>query len=247
MKNWYENDIFWTEMQRKLFSNDMWEQAGRDLDLILELLHPEKDAVICDLCCGPGRHTLELAERGFRVTGVDRTVHYINALKKEASRENLTVECVQADMREFIALDTFDIILNLYTSFGYFENQADDMKVLKNIFTSLKKGGRFIIEMMGKEVLARIFAERDWYDDDGVLFLVERKVKQDWSWIESRWIMIDDNDRKEFTVSHRLYSGKELADILKTSGFSKVTLYGSFAGIPYNQNARRLVAVAVKN
>jgi SAM-dependent methyltransferase len=149
-------------------------------------------------------------------------------------------------MRSFCQPDTYDAVLNLYTSFGYFENQEEDRQVLKNIHSSLKKDGKLVIDMMGKEILARIFRERDWHEENGTIFLEERTLGSGWSWMQNRWIMIKGEERKEFTLSHRLYSGAELSLLLSEAGFNSMELFGDLSGIPYDQTAKRLVALAIK-
>jgi hypothetical protein len=103
------------------------------------------------------------------------------------------------------------------------------------------------IEMMGKEVLARVFLPRDWQElADGTLFLQERAVDQDWTWMENRWILIKDGQRLEYTVGHRLYDGAGLRALLLDAGFESVALHGGLDGAPYDTSAQRLVAVAHK-
>lgn len=117
----------------------------------------------------------------------------------------------------------------------------------QNLYASLKRGGRLLMEMMGKEVLARIFLESNWHQtDDGVLVLEKRKIRSGWDWIDNRWIIIDGEERREFAVGHRLYSGAELASVLRQAGFDSVVLYGALAGGPYDHTAQRLTAVAQK-
>ena len=103
------------------------------------------------------------------------------------------------------------------------------------------------MDLMGKEVLARKFLSRNWdILEDGTIHLQERKLSQNWSWIENRWILLKGNKRKDFYLAHRLYSGTELLDLLKEAGFSRVRIYGGLDGRDYNQDAKRLIAVAVK-
>lgn len=149
-------------------------------------------------------------------------------------------------MRDFKRPGSFDIVLNLFTSFGYFEDPEDDRKVIENIYESLKPGGKALLEMMGKEVLARIFRERDWGEEDGHLLLQERKLSQNWGWIEVRWILIKDNRRIEHNMSHRLYSAVELSSLLAKVGFSNIQVYGDLEGNEYNQQAKRLLMIAQK-
>ncbi|KYK35874.1 MAG: methyltransferase domain-containing protein [Theionarchaea archaeon] len=247
MKNsWYENDDFWETVAPLLFGEKRWAATAVEVDQILALLRVTAHASILDMCCGPGRHSLELARRHFCVTGVDRTVQYLETAREKAEREGLCVEFVQEDMRHFCRPETFDGALLVFTSFGYFEDPNENHQVLVNMYTSLKKGGRLVIELMGKEVVARIFRERDWGEQDGVIHLEERKINKDWSKIENRWIIIHDQIKKEFKFSHWIYSASELSALLKECGFLSVEVYGDLGGTPYDCTARRLVVVAQK-
>jgi SAM-dependent methyltransferase len=243
---WHEQDDFWETMAPKIFTRLHWEAAPIEVDNILAVLNLPESARVLDLCCGPGRHSLELARRGFQVTGVDRTVLYLDRAREQAAVEELHVEFVQDDMRTFRRPGAYDAVLNMYSSFGYFASPDEDRQVLKNIHASLKDGGRLLMDMMGKEVLATIFQERDWHENDGVLFLEERKISGDWNYIQNRWIMIDGDARAEFEFPLRIYSGTELSRLLAKCGFRSVQLYGDLPPKPYDQNANRLVALAVK-
>ena len=246
MKIWYENDDFWETMAPKIFSKDHWERATKEVDKIISLLEINPKAYLLDLCCGPGRHSLEFARRGFKVLGVDRTLKYLEKARNQAKTEGLNVEFLQEDMRNFCNPNTFDIVLNLFTSFGYFENQEDDEKVLNNICLSLKSGGKLLLDLVGKETLAPVFTERDWVEENGILFLAERKPIEDWCKIKNRWIMIKDDIRKEFTFTHRIFSGSEISTLLYESGFKSVELIGDLNRNPYDHTAKRLIAIAIK-
>ena len=156
--------------------------------------------------------------KGFLVTGVDRTSIYLERATMQATVEGLNVEFVQHDMRTFCRKSTYDAVLNMYSSFGYFENPEDDRQVLSNVYVSLKKGGKLIMDMKGKEIVASDFQEHDWYEENGVLFLEERRITDDWNYIWNRWIKIDGNQRSEFVFSLRLYSGEELSSLLGIGG-----------------------------
>jgi SAM-dependent methyltransferase len=245
MAIWHEQDDFWEAVP--LFDEEHMEIAPAEVDAVLSLLDLEPGAAILDLCCGVGRHSLELARRGYRVTGVDRTAAYLQTARHKAADEGLEVEWVQADMREFVRADAFAAAVNLYTSFGYFEDPAQDRRVAENLFHSLIPGGWLLMEMMGKEILARIFRPRDWRElPDGSLFLQERRICHDWTWIENRWILVKDGQRKEYPLGHRLYDGAGLRALLLQAGFASVALYGDLSGLPYDTEGRRLVAVARK-
>jgi len=231
-----------------MFSEQHWESAPGQVAAVVELLGIEAGAAVLDLPCGVGRHSLELVRRGFRVTGVDRTAAYLETAREKATAEGLGLELIQADMRVFVRPHAFDAAVNLFTSFGYFEDPAEDRQVAENFFRSLRPGGALAMEMMGKEILARIFSPRDWQQlADGSLFLQERDVARDWTWVCNRWIVVGpDGQRYEYTLGHRLYDGAGLRALLLEAGFASVDLYGSLEGAPYDRGAQRLVAVARK-
>ena len=246
-KPWHEQDEFWRDTQSLMFSEDRLSKTPEEIDRVVSLLELRPDMLVLDMCCGIGRHSLELARRGYRVTGVDRTRSYLDTARQAAEAEGLEIEFLLSDIREFSQSESFDVTINMFTSFGYFEDPAEDKKAARNLCESLKPGGQLLIQMMGKEVLARIFQERDWHEmEDGTLVLEERKVTRDWSWMENRWIMIKGNERTEQHFNHRPYSATELTTLLLDCGFSTAKAYGGINGSPYDHQAKRLVVVARK-
>jgi SAM-dependent methyltransferase len=245
-KTWHENDGFWEMVAPFMFDENSWAAAPAEVDQVTALLDLEPGAAILDLGCGPGRHSLELARRGFCVTGVDRTALYLEQARRRAEEEGLTIEFIQEDMRRFCRPDSFDTALSLFTSFGYFDTSEENQQVLVNVHSSLKDGGKLIVELMGKEVLARVFQARDWQEQDGVFFLQERQVSDDWTRMENRWILLKEQRQYDFRVSHWIYSAAELSAMLRDSGFGSVAAYGGTQGTPYDHTARRLVLVARK-
>jgi SAM-dependent methyltransferase len=243
---WHEDDSFWETAGPVLFTASRWESAPREVEAMVALLGLSPGAKVLDLCCGVGRHSLELARRGFQVTGVDRTTAYLQEARARASQEGLEVEFVQEDMRTFVRPEAFDAVINYFTSFGYFESEDEDRRVVENAYRSLRPGGLLLMDMMGKEILARIFSERGWREEDGMLILEDRQVAPDWSTVYNRWIIIKDGERREVTLTTRQYSAAELSRLLKGCGFERVEVYGDLTGAPYDMEARRLVVVAGK-
>ena len=247
MSEWHESDAFWEDTAPFVFDQARLKSASEEAEQVLKLLGLPDGAAILDLGCGVGRHSLEFARRGMRVTGVDRTEGYLERARAESAEQGLDVEWVRADMREFRRENVFDAAVSLLTSFSYFADPAEDRRVAENVLASLKPGGRFVIDLMGKEVLARIFREKDWHEEpDGTLLLEERRVTQEWGQLQARWIIIRDGARNEHRFTLRLYSAAELSRLLRDAGFSTVTAYGSLAGAPYDEKAERLVLVACK-
>lgn len=242
MTIWHEDDEFWHRAIGPML-RDRLARASEDVAAIVELVGVAAPAAVLDLGCGIGRHSLEFARRGFQVTGVDRTEGFLAEARQRAEDEGLDLELVQEDMRRFRRPGAYDLAVNLLTSFGYFEDPEDDRRIVQNVHDSLRGGGVFVLDMMGKENLARIFSPRDWEEKDGEIRLYERRITKSWSWIENRWIVLKDGGKSEFTLGHRLYSASELTRLLEDCGFASVDAYGSLAGAPYDHAAERLVVV----
>ena len=248
MPAWYEDDRFWTTFYSAMFHEGRWEVAGAEVEGALGLLGIQDGAEVLDFCCGPGRHALELARRGFRVVGVDRTEPYLEVGRQRAGAKGLEVTFVQEDVRRFRQEGRFDAAVSIYTSFGYFKDPSDDRQVLENLYASLRPGGKLLMDMSGKEVVARLFRDRSWTEpEEGVFFLEERRASGGWEWIENRWILIRGEERYEQQFSVRIYSGVELKALMLAAGFSSVELFGTLEGEPYDQSVRRLVAVGTKS
>jgi len=245
---WHDQDEFWETHTKVMFSEERIERTHDQVNALIALLNIKPDDDILDLCCGVGRHSLELARRGFKVTGVDRTRHYLEIARTQAGEEKLDVNFIEADMREFQRENSYDVVLSMFTSFGYFEDPQDQFHVLKNMYTSLKPGGRAIFDLLGKEKLARVFRERDWYRTEAGFQLEERRISKDWSWVDSTWILITDEGKvNEWSVSHWVYSAAEMKAMLKSVGFSEHEVYGSLEGTPYDHEANRLVIIGRKS
>lgn len=243
---WYEDEDFWREMYDYMFPAEKFSAAEEQVSQILSLTAFEGGPIL-DLCCGPGRHAIEFARRGYRVTGVDGTRFLLDQAKERATESGQQVEWIQQDMREFVRPNAFGLVVNLWTSFGYFENDADDLRVLSNIFESLRPGGVFVMDLIGKEIIARGFSlTTSTEHPDGSLLVERRKICDGWSRVANEWILIKESQARSFRFEHTTYSGRELKDRLVGAGFADVKLFGDLAGRPYDWEAKRLVIKATK-
>jgi SAM-dependent methyltransferase len=244
MGEWFEDESFWRDTYAFMFPEERYEAAPEDVDGILELTGVREGRVL-DLCSGPGRHAVELAKRGFTVTGVDRTPFLMEKARARAVEAGVEVEWVESDMRDFVRPGAFDLALNLFTSFGYFDDKSEDLKVLANLYESLRPGGILVMEMMGKERLAKIFL-RSSADRlaDGKMLVERREVIDEWTRCRNEWTLIDGQTVRTMRFHHTVYSAQELRDRLEATGFTEVRMYGSFQGEEYGLDAKRLTAVA---
>ncbi len=245
MVEWFERDDVWEALAPVLFDSIRLRNAEPEIDRVLKLSGLEPPAEVLDLCCGPGRHSLDLVRRGFRVTGVDLTQRYLDEAASGAALEGLDLELVRADMREFRRPEAFDGAFNLFSSFGYFDDPAEDRQVVMNLATSLRPGGVLVMDLMPKEVIARDYRSKVWDESDGVILVQEHRVERDWSWLNNRWIIIrPDGQRSEVTFGLRLYSAVELRALLRECGFEQIEFRGGWDLGAYDHLAKRLIAVA---
>ncbi|MCL2881028.1 MAG: class I SAM-dependent methyltransferase [Treponema sp.] len=254
---WFKDSDFWKEYAPIMFDDAHWAEVQTVADGVIRLARFNLYDMPCapslssgprilDMCCGIGRISSELARRDCMVTGVDITQNFLETAREEAALDKLKIEYVHSDARKFRRPDYFDLALNLYISFGYFENEDDDLLVLRNICDSLKNGRAFIIETLGKEIAVRDFTESEWFERAGWTVLTEYEVFDSWTRLKNRWILVKDGRRIEKVFTQRLYAASELRDLMYEAGFAEVEIYGDWDESPYDQNAAKLIAVGRK-
>jgi SAM-dependent methyltransferase len=225
---------------------------------------------ILDQCCGLGRLSVELARRGHQVTGIDITPSYLEAARDSAQlsvqdsardsgeastlcrtrdslqHKGLAVEFIEADVRHFVRPASYHLVLNLYTSFGYFAEQADDRQVVANAYESLVPGGLYVIETLGKELAVRDFTESEWFERSGAVVLTEFEPLENWEYLKNRWILLKDGRRFERSFNQRLYAATELKRMMLDAGFVSVKVFGDWDRRPYDMKAQKLLIMGRK-
>jgi SAM-dependent methyltransferase len=239
---WFENEVFWQTFYPFMFGERQMAAAPGEVERVLTLSGVTLGRVL-DLCCGPARHSLILARKGFAVTGVDRSPFLLSKARESAAGAD--VELVEADMRDFVRPRAFDLALSLFTSFGYFDTRGEDLAVLCNLQASLKPGGVLVMDVMSKEyVISRGTPTRWERWPSGEIHIQHYDVFPGWGRIRVQWLLIEGERARRFEFEHNVYSGQELAALLERAGFADVQIYGSLDGTPYDATATRLVAVA---
>lgn len=245
-KEWFDDESFWRELYPFMFSEQRFASADEQMAKALRLTKPAGKSVL-DLCCGPGRCSIALAKKGFSVTGVDKTKYLLDKARANAKAARARVEWVQQDMRDFVRADSFDLLLNMFTSFGYFDEKREDLLVLRNMLASLRPGGACLIEVLGKEYLAKIFQPTvSTLLPDGTIVVQRHEIFDDWTRVRNEWLVIKKDRVKRFRFHHRVYSGQELRTLMERAGFVAVKLYGNLDGDAYGPSAERLVALGRK-
>lgn len=198
----------------------------KEIDDFTKILNLSTDHRILDVCCGQGRHSLELARRGYnQVEGIDRSYYLIQKAKENAKKENLTIKFKEGDARRLpYAPDTFDVVMVLGNSFGYFETIQDDLRVLKEICRVMKPWGKLLIDISDGDFLTKNYQPRSWEWIDKKLFVCrERAISLDKQRLISREVInhVEKGVLADQFYAERLYNQQNLTHLLESAGFEK--------------------------
>ena len=204
----------------------------QEVSMFTQILKFDRNATILDLACGQGRHTLELAKRGYtNLFGLDRSRYLIKRAKKIADKERLSVNFKEGDARKLpYPTDTFDFVLILGNSFGYFENLEDDTKILKEVFRVLKPNGLFLIDVADGAYLKDNYSPRSWeWIDEKHFVCRERVLASDNERLISREVItqIEKGVIVDQFYAERLYTKESLTEQLLKAKFKEVIFHGS--------------------
>jgi SAM-dependent methyltransferase len=242
--DWFADEAFWTAIYPFEFPPPVIDAGVTQVERAIGLSRIAGGDAL-DLGCGPGRHAVPLARRGFRVTAVDLSPFHLGRARERAAAAGVAVELVQADMRTFVRAGAFDLALSLFTSFGYFDDPGDDLRVLRNVHRSLRPAGVLVMDVASKERLARVLHPTlSQRTADGALLVQRHEIVEDWARVRNEWTVVRDGRAQTFEFRLRVYSGQELKALLGAAGFATVALHGGLDGRPYDLEAERLVAVA---
>jgi D-alanine-D-alanine ligase len=231
------------------------EITTHEIELFTNILNFNAEDKILDLCCGQGRHALELARKGFKnVEGLERSHYLIQRAKSTAKKEELSVKFREGDARKLpYPTNSFDYILILGNSFGYFETIQDDLRVLREVFRVLKPWGKFLIDSADGEYLRENFQPRSWEWIDKKYFVCrERSLSLDSQRLISREVIthVDKGVIADQFYAERLYTKDTLTQLFKTAGFTDINFNCEITpDSKRNQDlgmmARRIIATVV--
>lgn len=222
------------------------EETAAEVAGVLELLGLPHGSRLLDLACGWGRHSVPLAEAGYAVTGLDLSGALLGQARAAALTAGVAVDWVHADMRDLAYQGEFDAAVSLFSSLGYFRDAADDERVLRGLCRALRPGGRFLLETMHRDHVAREFVERDWWEDAaGTRVWVEREFDAV-TGVSRESLRWRGPDGVEGEKHHeiRLRTATEWAEMLRRVGLVPVEWLGDWDLRPFSHAAERMIVVA---
>ncbi len=244
--HWYET--FFEDDWLELAVNHDERLTQAEVDFLVERLHLEPGAHVLDLACGHGRHAIELADRGFRVTGADISEQALAVARERAVQRGVTVDLVRLDMRDLDADSEFSAVCNFASAFGYYPREEDDREVLRRVARCLVPGGHFLIETMNAQWLTRNFEPRGRRAlENGTVVVEERSYDVTTSRSSATWTLTrTDGTRREMRHSMRIYTCPELCGMLAEAGLEVDGIWGGVDGADHGIDRRRLIVRARK-
>lgn len=246
MSEWYE--LSFGEDYLLVYKHRDAQGAKHEVQQMIRWLGLPPGARVLDLCCGMGRHAMALTEAGYIVTGVDLS----KVLLREARLGDPEgkVDWHQADMRELPLTDPFDAVVNLFTSFGYFKHDAEQIRVLREVRRLLKPGAKFMIDYLNPNYTSAHLVPYSERVDDGRKIIEQRRIEDGYV---IKHITITDheipgqeqgNGSRKYIERIKLYSLEEFKRMLDEAGLVLEKVHGDYDEEHYDpQNSRRMILI----
>ena len=234
--DWYEE--WFGQDYLDIYQHRDESEAERAVELIATNLAGRNIDVVLDLACGAGRHTRVLRERWWTV-GLDLSM----SLLKIARKESPEGPYVRADMRELpFAAESFDLVVNLFTSFGYFDDDSEHVRVLVCVGAAMKHGGTIVIDFLNASQVRRDLVPYDERVENGITIEQRRTISPDDRFVEKR-ITLPERGR-EYIERVRLLSPRDLRTMLTSAGFKVAKLFGDYGGADWTEDSPRTILFA---
>ena len=242
--NWYE-EWFNTKEYLEVYKSRDDAEAETLAELILSNIKLEGSAKILDMTAGAGRHAINFARRGFNVTAVDLSKNLLKVAKENASVYDFDIDFVHSDIRKFETSDKFDLVLNLFTSIGYFDNDEENFELLRKAYNFLKPRGCFVLDYFNRNYLETNLVPSSVETINGTVINLYRSIRGNRviKEIEIR----KNGDTKKYFESVRMFSFNELQAELENTGYKINSTFGDLDGKPFVlETSPRVIIIASK-
>jgi SAM-dependent methyltransferase len=242
--NWYRD--WFDEDYLALYAHRDENEAHRFADTIWNRLNLSPGVRIGDLPCGPGRYTKTFAERGAIVTGLDLSEVMLKHARAAVQHLVPQPRLLAGDLRKLPFDSEFDLVANLFTSFGYFEDEAENEKTFSELVRVLVPGGNLIIDVVNAKWLISNFKAEDKIVHDGVKATTRKELVDDNRRVIKRIQLQRGGQTREIVESVRLYTPNELTSFANRHGLKVLDFWGDYEGKPWTDNSNRLILIARK-
>ena len=221
--------------------------AKREVDFVLSIANITPDSTILDLCCGTGRHAIELALQEHRVIGLDISKSFIHSAQEKAKSKGVTVKWICQDMRNIPYENSLDLVINMYGAWGYFDAHEDNQQVLFEVNKALKPGGLFLLDFFNHDWIIKNFQPFSWRILDDAYFLEHREFDILKGRHNAYVVVIKDNGKiKEWCTSVRGYTFTEINHMLMNANLITEGVFGGYDGSQFGLETPQLLILARK-
>ena len=237
---WYEE--WFNEAYLRVYSHRDAKLAETEVDFLIATLSPASTDRILDLCCGAGRHLSRLHNLGFtNSVGIDLSPHLLNSARQTTGNA-AKVNLVRGDMRSLPFSPSFQVVLSLFTSFGYFFEEEENQRTLHEVRRVLLPGGQFLLDLVPLAAVDRLVARSE--RESGGLHIVEKRRFDPVRRRVEKEIEISGPDGQHtFLESVRVYSFGETNRMLATAGLCLTDVRGDFRGGPFQPDSERMILI----
>ena len=236
-KNWFDSFYY-----HKLYRHRNTAEAEEFIDNILAYIKPNPGSNILDLACGKGRHSIYLNKKGYEVVGVDLSQNSINEANKS---QNNKLHFYQMDMRNLSSEKPFDFVLNLFTSFGYFQNKSENIEVLNGVHSILNKNGILVIDFLNATKVIKNLVSEEIKNIDGIKFTINRLIEN--QTVVKKIGVLDNSETFEFQERVSMFELNEFETMFEKTGFKLLNYFGNYQLDSFDPNSSdRLILVAQK-
>ena len=245
MKSEWYKDWFNTDEYLLVYKHRDRSEAEILKNLVLKNVEREKVKLVLDMACGSGRHAISFAQAGFDVTAIDLSENLLNVAKSNAEKEKVNVDFILSDIRKFNPEKKFDLVLNLFTSLGYFEKDEENGEVIQKAFELMNSGGWFVLDYFNKNYILNNLIPITVENIAGKRITQTREIKN--NRVEKNIIIRNGEKESHYLESVRLYSKDEVIKILERTGFEILKIFGDFDGSKFDaNNSPRLIVFSKK-
>lgn len=237
-KNWFESEHYLT-LYRHRDRND----ALKLIKLVKQQIPGNYKGRVLDVGCGSGRHSIEFARQGYNVTGYDLSNRLLSVAQTEARGAGVDMNLVRGDIRSIPFKAEFDLVMNIFTSWGYFESDSENRLALKNAFLLKKKSGRFLFDFLNAQFLKDNLVPYSDSVIEGTRYMENRRIENN---RVIKDIEIEEGEKSySFRESVRLFDAEEILSMIKEFGAETISLYGDYDGSGFNINeSPRFICIA---
>lgn len=241
MSNWYEKSF--GEDYLLVYKHRDFAGAYEEVKQMMSWLNLPQGAKVFDLCCGMGRHSSALADFGYEVTGMDLSTVLLREARKSDHKRRVT--WLQGDMRQVPNVGPFAAVVNLFTSFGYFEQDEENAKVFTQIDKLLETEGKFIIDFLNAEYVKKHLVPSSERKEGETLIQEFRTIES--GFVCKRINIRDHSEVRQYVERVKLYGLEDFKAFLSKTTLVIDHVYGNYEGAPYDANtSKRLIIVGHK-